>query len=69
MHEIHHGERMKNWLLRIGAGGALLFVVTSAGLLADAWADFGKGAEGERLERMLASPQNEDGVFVNPQPM
>ena len=60
---------MKNWLLRIGAGGALLFVVTSAGLLADAWADFGKGAEGERLERMLASPQNEDGVFVNPQPM
>ncbi len=38
-------------------------------MLADAWEPIGRGAEGERLERMQASPQHDEGVFVNPQPM
>lgn len=56
--------------LRRGASVAgLALAVTSGALLADAWESFGGRATGARLERMQASPQWQDGRFVNPQPM
>lgn len=37
--------------------------------LVDGWEAFGKSADGDRLLRMEASPQWDDGVFENPQPL
>ena len=42
----------------------LLLLVTAQG-----WTAFGKGATGDRLLRMLRSPNYRDGKFVNPQPL
>ncbi len=57
---------------RLLRGAALLFLLGGlavAGLIADGWRAFGQGPAGDRLARMQASPQWEDGVFVNPQSM
>jgi L-ascorbate metabolism protein UlaG (beta-lactamase superfamily) len=37
--------------------------------LVDGWQAFGKSADGDRLVRMQSSPQWDDGVFENPQPL
>lgn len=58
-----------SWFRKTALGGLGLGVLAGGGILADAWVPMGKGAVGARLERMQASPQWEDGVFVNPQPM
>ncbi len=52
---------------RILAAIAGLLAVTVAGILFSGWQAFGAGAQGQRLERMEASPQWSDGVFANPQ--
>jgi len=44
-------------------------VLASGAALADAWKPIGHSAEGERLARMESSPQYDEGIFVNPQPM
>jgi L-ascorbate metabolism protein UlaG (beta-lactamase superfamily) len=54
---------------KIGLGFLVALLAFSAFLIADAWVPFGKAAQGARLERMEKSPQYEDGVFVNPQPL
>lgn len=46
-----------------------LGALSSGGVLADAWVPMGAAPEGARLERMLASPQHEGEIFVNPQSM
>ena len=56
------------WLRAVGLVG-VVFSVGSGALLADAWVPFGKAAQGDRLARMEASPQYDDGVFVNVEPM
>ena len=62
----------KRWLKRILAVLVVLFslllILSTVGIVM-AWSAFGKGAEGERLERMKRSPQWRDGGFVNPQPL
>ena len=57
--------------IALSAVGVLgtVFALGSGGMLADAWVPMGAEAAGERLERMQASPQWADGIFVNPQPM
>jgi L-ascorbate metabolism protein UlaG (beta-lactamase superfamily) len=62
-------RRVLRWfVVACGVGGVavllLLLVVTVSGYTA-----FGKRASGERRLRMEASPQYQDGVFENPQPM
>ncbi len=44
-------------------------LLSAAFTLADAWDAMGKGASGERWQRMLASPQHDGQVFVNSQPL
>ena len=48
---------------------AAAIVALVAFLVVDGWTDFGKGARGDRLERLRASAQYRDGKFVNPQPL
>jgi len=64
---------MRRPKLRTLARGAavltLLFALVAAGLVADAWVAFGGAPTGTRLARMEASPQWDDGVFTNPDPM
>ena len=48
--------------------GLPLFGVTGAGVI-DGWRAFGKAAQGERLERMKASPQWDGSRFENPEPI
>ncbi|MEM9730779.1 MAG: MBL fold metallo-hydrolase [Myxococcota bacterium] len=61
--------RILRRLLRILATlFAVLVLVVAVVVLANR-AAFGKQAEGERLERMTESPQWDDGVFENPQPL
>jgi L-ascorbate metabolism protein UlaG (beta-lactamase superfamily) len=54
---------------RVFLGLAALIVVLALVVVIDGWSAFGKAAEGARLSRMEASPQWDDGVFVNPQPL
>ena len=51
----------------VAIGG--LLAVVSAALVADAWVAFGQGPDADRRARMEASPQWDDGVFVNAEPM
>ncbi|MFT5585417.1 MAG: L-ascorbate metabolism protein UlaG (beta-lactamase superfamily) [Cognaticolwellia sp.] len=44
-------------------------VLAAGGVLVDAWEPMGTAPEGARLERMLASPQHDGEIFVNPQAM
>jgi len=63
---------VKRWVrlaLKVAAGLLGLILVVAAGLIANAWVAFGEGPTGERRDRMEASPQWSDGIFVNPQPM
>lgn len=46
----------------------VLLLLGAAALLADAWHALGKGAEGERLARMQASPEWSGARFRNPMP-
>ena len=48
-------------------GGALLLFVGA--VLVDAWRALGEGASGARRTAMEASPQWDDGTFVNPEPL
>ena len=59
---------MRRLLKRALAAAALLLAALSAFTLIDAWEAFGGAPTGARLERMVASPQWSDGIFVNPQP-
>lgn len=63
---------MKRWLrilIRVAAVLAGVFLLVGIGLIANAWVAFGKAPTGERRDRMEASPQWDDGVFVNATPM
>lgn len=48
---------------------ALLFVLAVTGIVIDGWQAFGQRATGARRAAMEASPQYQDGVFENPQPL
>ncbi len=56
-------------ILRIAVAAGGLCTLVAAALLADAWVALGHGPDDERRARMEASPQWEDGVFVNEEPM
>jgi len=56
-------------LRRVLLVGGVGFVAFALFMIADGWVAFGKGAVGERAERMHQSKQWHDGVFENPQPM
>ncbi|EDM80230.1 hypothetical protein PPSIR1_36307 [Plesiocystis pacifica SIR-1] len=60
-------RRVVRVLVRVCAGlaGALLLLIVV--VVAQGWRAFGKSADGARLERMEASPQYGEGIFVNPQ--
>jgi len=58
-------QRVRRVALALGAAFALLIVV----VVIDGWTAFGHRAEGQRLARMMRSPQWRDGGFVNPQPL
>ncbi len=63
---------MKHWFRVVARVSAVLLglcVLVLAGLLWNAWFALGKAPGGERLEKMKASPQWSDGVFVNATPM
>lgn len=62
-------RRIVRGLWRISKWLALVLVIGVTLVLADAWAAMGTAPEGDRLERMHASPQWGDGVFENPQPL
>jgi L-ascorbate metabolism protein UlaG (beta-lactamase superfamily) len=67
-----YGPRRQSWggrLLRLCGWGLLLVGVFALIVVIDGWRAFGEGAEGARLERMMRSPQWQDGGFVNPQPI
>lgn len=59
-------RRKLGQVVSLGAG---LCAVASVAILASGWEAFGTTAEGARLERMKASPQWDDGIFVNIQPL
>lgn len=56
---------------KIGLAVLVASLAFAGFLVVDGWRAFGKGATGERLARMQASPQYDhgDAVFVNPQPL
>ena len=56
-------------VLRVLKWITLLFLALIAGILPQAWTDFGARPTGARAERMRASPAWSDGIFVNAQPM
>ncbi len=63
---------MRRWGKRIAIGLAALLglVVLFATVVAvDGWQALGHRSQGERLERIKASPQWQNGVFENPQPL
>ncbi len=62
------GRRRRGCLLAAGVTAAALSVFLLA-VSVGGWRAFGRGAEGARLERMMASPQWSGGTFVNPQPL
>lgn len=62
------GPRLR-WTLRIVAGLAGLAALAAGVVLASAWVALGKAPSGDRRARMEASPQWEDGSFVNAAPM
>lgn len=55
------------WRAARWIGGLLVLAVL--GVIADAWASFGRGAEGTRRARMERSAQWREGHFENPQPL
>ena len=59
----------KRWLFRLAAGGFVLAVLATVIGIAVAWVPMGTAPDGARAERMAASDNSVDGVFVNPQPM
>lgn len=63
------GGKKRGPVARAARVGAVLLLVAALGLLADAWTPMGHGPDDESLARMQASPQWDDGVFVNAQPM
>jgi len=56
-------------LFRVLRWFAPLLLLATAVLAWDAWSAIGKAPEGERLKRMRASPQWQDGRFENPRPL
>lgn len=54
---------------RIAQAAAALLVLALLFTTIDGWTAFGRGAKDERLARMQASPQWDDGGFENPQPL
>lgn len=67
-----YGPQRPSWggrLLRLFGWGLLILSAFLLVVVIDGWRAFGRGAEGARLERMVRSPQWQDGGFVNPQPI
>lgn len=64
-----HTGRRRAWRIgkRTAQLGALALVAFAVVAVVDGWAAFGASADGARRGRMEASPQYDDGVFVNPQ--
>ncbi|MEM9454130.1 MAG: MBL fold metallo-hydrolase [Myxococcota bacterium] len=60
---------ISRWVLRPLKWAGLVVVIGGALTLADAWAAMGTAPEGERRQRMEASPQWDQEVFENPQPL
>jgi L-ascorbate metabolism protein UlaG (beta-lactamase superfamily) len=56
-------------LKRVGAALAVLVALLAVVVTVEGWTAFGRGATGERRERMERSPEWRDGVFENPQPL
>ena len=56
-------------LLRGTLGLLALFVLAGAAIVADGWQAFGSAPTGASLARVEASPQRQDGRFVNKQPL
>ncbi|MCB9592593.1 MAG: MBL fold metallo-hydrolase [Sandaracinaceae bacterium] len=60
---------LRRRLSRVAAALAGLLALFCLFLVVDGWTAFGKRASGARRARMEASPEWDDGVFENPQPL
>ncbi len=69
MSEEHPTGARRSLIVRGAKGTGLILLMLLAFVLADGWEGFGARATGARRARMEASPQWEDGHFVNPQPL
>ncbi len=62
-------RRAVRWVFLIGGAGTLALVAFGLVVLIQGWEAIGYAPTGARLEAMKASPQWDDGVFENPNPL
>lgn len=62
-------RRLLRWAGMAAAGVFALVALFATVVLVQGWEAIGYAPQGERLEKMKASPQWADGVFENPQPL